>query len=83
MTIMPTKTTELSATEFKATCLKVMEDVRKSRRPVIVSKRGKPLVKIVPVDGKPRVPLFGYMKGTLQIVGDIVGPDPENWESER
>lgn len=80
---MTSKLTELSATEFKATCLKVMEDVRRSRKPVIVSKRGKPIVKIVPVDEQRRSPLFGYMKGTMNIVGDIVSPDPEAWDSER
>ena len=80
---MAAKPSELSATEFKATCLKVMEGVRKSRKPVIVSKRGKPLVKIVPVEEDRPVPLFGYMKGTIKIVGDIVHPDPEPWNSEK
>ena len=80
---MASKPTELSATEFKATCLKVMDDVRKSRKPVIVSKRGKPLVKIVPADEKRPVPLFGYMKGSMKIVGDVVSPDPEMWVSEQ
>ncbi len=80
---MATEPSELSATEFKATCLKVMEGVRRSRRPVIVSKRGKPLVKIVPVEEKRPVPLFGYMKGTMKIVGDVVSPDAEIWNSEK
>jgi prevent-host-death family protein len=80
---MATKPSELSATEFKATCLKVMESVRRSRKPVIVSKRGKPLVKIVPVEEKRPVPLFGYMKGTLKIEGDVVSPDGEIWNSEQ
>ena len=80
---MGAKPSELSATEFKATCLKVMEDVRRSRKPVIVSKRGKPIVKIVPVEEQRRRPLFGYLKGTVKIVGDIVGRDPEAWDSDR
>jgi prevent-host-death family protein len=83
MTTLASKPSELSATEFKATCLKVMEDVHRSRKPVIVSKRGKPLVKIVPAEEKRPVPLFGYMRGTMKIVGDIVAPDPEIWDSER
>jgi prevent-host-death family protein len=73
----------LTATEFKATCLRVMDDVHRTRRPVTISRRGKPLVKIVPVDEKRHRPLFGYMKGTMEIVGDIVSPDPEAWNSER
>lgn len=80
---MASKLPELSATEFKATCLKVMDDVRRTRKPVIVSKRGKPIVKIVPVEEQRRAQLFGYMKGTMKIVGDIVSPDPEAWDSER
>lgn len=80
---MAAKPFELSATEFKATCLRVMETVRRSRKPVIVSRRGKPLVKIVPVEEDRPVPLFGYMKGTMKIVGDIVSPDPEPWNSEQ
>ena len=80
---MATRTSGLSATEFKASCLRVMEDVHRTRKPVTVSKRGKPLVKIVPVEQKRRRPLFGYMKGTFEIVGDIVSPDPEAWDSER
>lgn len=74
---------DLTVTEFKATCLQVMEKVRRSRKPVVVSKRGKPLVRIVPVEEARRVPLFGYMKGTMKIAGDVVGPDPEDWDSER
>lgn len=80
---MALKPSELSATEFKATCLKVMENVRRSRKPVTVSKRGQPIVRIVPVEKDRRAPVFGYMKGTIKIAGDIVGPDREAWDSER
>lgn len=67
------KTRTMAAGTFKAKCLKVMEEVKARREPVIVTKRGKPIVKVVPVEGADD-PIFGFMKGRGEIVGDIVSP---------
>lgn len=72
----------MPAAAFKARCLQVMDEVQKSRKEVVITKRGVPVAKIVPVaDETPDI--FGCMAGTVRIVGDIVGPviPLEDWES--
>lgn len=71
----------IAAGQFKARCLQVMEDVRTKRTPVLITKRGKPLVKLVPPDDKP-LDIFGRLAGKIEIVGDIVSPITplEDWE---
>jgi prevent-host-death family protein len=64
---------EMPAGEFKAKCLRVMEDVRKYRTPVVITKKGKPVAKLVPAD-EPKKSIFGCMADKMQIIGDIEGP---------
>ncbi len=64
---------QIPAGEFKAQCLAIMEKVLKSGEPVVVTKHGKPVVKLVPAE-KQEDDIFGYMEGKVKIVGDIVGP---------
>jgi len=65
---------------FKARCLALMKKVQATGEPLIVTKRGTPLVKVVPAhSGKNDV--FGFMAGKVRIVGDIESPIPVNWES--
>jgi prevent-host-death family protein len=63
----------MPAGEFKARCLKVMEDVRKYRTSVVITKKGKPVAKLVPVE-EPARDVFGCMAGTAKIVGDVEAP---------
>jgi prevent-host-death family protein len=63
----------VAATEFKANCLRLMDEVAQQRRPIIITKRGKPIAKLVPVEKEP-IDLFGYMAGTANICGDIIDP---------
>jgi len=72
----------LPATEFKARCLSVMEEVRQKREPVLITKRGKPLAKLVPPDEKSNN-LIGRLAGAIRITGDIESPiePPEAWGS--
>jgi len=76
---------EVPAGEFKARCLKLMDQVRATRRPIVITKRGKPVAKLVPVEEfEPRREIFGSMKGTVTIHGDIIGPiDDIDWHAER
>ncbi len=67
----------VSISQFKATCLALLERVRSTGQPVLVTKRGKPVAQVVP----PPLPeksgsWLGCMAGTIQIKGDIVNPDP-------
>jgi prevent-host-death family protein len=74
----------MQAGEFKARCLKVMDQVRATREPVIITKRGRPVAKLVPVDRRSD-DIFGCLKDVFQIVGDIESPvvAPEDWEANR
>jgi len=74
----------MQASKFKARCLSVMEDVNATGEPVIITKRGKPVAKVVPVSSKKRE-LLGFMAGEFRIVGDIERPvvSLEEWEVMR
>ena len=66
---------------FKVHCLKVMDEVALKREPVVITKRGKPVAKLVPLS-KEKDDIFGFFngKGTIEIKGDIVSPSslPKN-----
>jgi prevent-host-death family protein len=65
---------EMGAAEFKAHCLQVMETVRRTRREVIITKRGVPVAKLVPADPPKVRDVFGCMSGEFEIVGDLDVP---------
>ena len=71
----------IAAADFKANCLRLMDEVARQRRPIIITKRGKPVAKLVPVEEQP-LELFGYMAGTAKICGDIVAPIDVEWEAD-
>src|SRR5580698_5259758 len=79
MTIVMSK--KLPAGEFKAKCLKVIDEVQRLRIPIIITKRGKPVAKLVPLDDYAES-FIGSMKGTMEIVGDIVAPIDLKWEAD-
>jgi prevent-host-death family protein len=72
---------KIPAGEFKAKCLKVIDEVQRLRMPVIITKRGKPVAKLVPLDEHAES-FIGSMKGTMEIVGDIVSPMDVKWEAD-
>lgn len=61
------------ASNFKAECLRLLDEVATTRRPIVITKRGKPVAKLVPVEAAPRDP-FGCMSGIAKICGDIISP---------
>ena len=61
------------ASEFKAKCLKIMDEVAATGEPVIITKHGVPVAQLVPEVQKPET-LFGALQGSVIILGDIVGP---------
>jgi prevent-host-death family protein len=63
----------MRASVFKARCLSVMNDVQATGEPVIVTKRGTPVVKVVPIEPR-KDNLFGFMVGEFKITGDIERP---------
>ena len=77
---------EIAISKFKATCLEVLERVRKTKQPVRVTRFGRPVADIVPPqDQVPRVRRLGGGVGSAQILGDIVGPigDESDWDAAR
>ena len=75
---------KIAAAEFKARCLTLMDDVRSTREPIIITKRGKPVAKLVPAD-EPEREFIGRLKGIIKIVGDIESPivPLEDWDALR
>ena len=71
----------MSAADFKTNCLRLMDEVAKRRTPIIITKRGKPVAKLVPISEEP-IDIFGRMAGTIRICGDIIGPTGEIWEAD-
>jgi prevent-host-death family protein len=65
---------EIAISKFKATCLAVLEDVRRTRRPIRITRFGKPVAEVVPATVRTRKSWLGCMEGTAEITGDIVGP---------
>ncbi|MEO6222096.1 MAG: type II toxin-antitoxin system Phd/YefM family antitoxin [Vicinamibacterales bacterium] len=77
---------EMAISKFKATCLAVVERVRKTRTPILITRHGVPVAQIVPPQPVERPKgWLGSMAGTAQILGDIVGSisGPEEWEATR
>ena len=66
----------IAAGEFKAKCLAVMDEVQAKREPITITKRGKPVAKLVPVEEEQKDSIFGFMKGKVKILGDIESPIP-------
>ena len=77
---------EIAISEFKAKCLAVLERVRSTQKPIRVTRHGKPVAEIVPSTAiDERAAWIGSMKGTFEILGDIVSPanDEDEWEALR
>ena len=74
----------IPAAKFKAGCLKIMDEVRAGREPILITKNGKPVARLVPVD-EPARDVFGCLSGELEITGDIVSPviAPSAWKGSR
>ena len=75
----------MPAGEFKTHCLRVMEEIRKTREAVVITKKGTPVAKLVPADDEPRGSVFGCLQGKLEILGDIESPvvPAESWDALR
>jgi len=66
---------EVAISEFRAKCLRFLEEVRKTRKPIRVTRFGKPVAEVVPPSlGKPASRQLGSMVEMGKILGDIVGP---------
>jgi antitoxin (DNA-binding transcriptional repressor) of toxin-antitoxin stability system len=75
----------MTAGRFKNNCLKVMDDLSLSGEPILITKKGKPIAKLVSPNAKTTDDVFGCLQGVMKIVGDITGPavPVEDWEALR
>jgi prevent-host-death family protein len=73
----------IAAGKFKATCLGLLDEVQRERKEIVITKRGKPVARIVPIEAEKIPNLFGRMKNSGMILGDIISPIGEIWDAER
>lgn len=74
---------KIAAGEFRAHCLELIDRVHSTHEEILITKRGVIMAKLVAA-GKPvKRPLFGAMKGSVTILGDLVQPIDEPWQAER
>lgn len=76
---------EVAISEFKAKCLAILDEVQKTKAPIRVTRRGKPIVEVIPPSTTVPRDWMKSMKGEVKILGDIVSPasDPDDWEVLR
>ena len=74
---------EINAAEFRANCFKILDQVKQTHKEVIITKRGKPIAKLVHIaKPKEKDPLLGSMEGLVETVSDLTEPviDADAWE---
>lgn len=75
----------VAAGTFKAQCLALMDEVESTREPIVITKRGKPVAKLIPIETQ-KDDIFGFWvgKGRLTELGNIIEPavPPEDWEND-
>jgi prevent-host-death family protein len=82
MTMSTARKRTLTAAEFKARCLAVMDQVASSGDSVLITKRGKPIARLVPAQDAPET-LVGFWRDHVVEVGDVVAPIDERWAAEQ
>jgi len=71
---------QIAAGRFKAQCLKLMDQVNQTREEIVITKHGQPVAKLVPIEQQTGSSILGFMKGSVQVSGDIISSIEENWE---
>jgi prevent-host-death family protein len=76
---------EVAISEFKAKCLALLDEVQKTRQPIRITRRGRPVAEVNPPAPTENRDWIGSMKGKMEILGDIIAPasDPDDWEVLR
>ena len=72
---------QIAAGEFKAKCLKLLDEVAEQRKTLVITKHGKPVAQVIPMP--PEVDLFGALRGSGTIMGDIISPLDVEWEAMK
>ncbi|NCC52537.1 MAG: type II toxin-antitoxin system prevent-host-death family antitoxin [Spartobacteria bacterium] len=72
----------IAAGEFKATCLKLMDDLSQSNEKITITKRGKAVAQLIPMPEDSDQSLFGYLKDSVISYSNIMDPIEEKWDAE-
>jgi prevent-host-death family protein len=72
----------IGAGKFKTTCLALLDHVEATREPITVTKNGRPVAQIIPAPLPEQDPIFGFYKGKIEILGDVVAPIYSDEENE-
>ena len=74
---------EIAVSEFKAKCLSLLDQVQKTKTPILVTRHGKPIAEVLPPSPIPQASWMGAMKDSIEILGDIISPanEPGDWEA--
>jgi len=67
--------------DFKAKCLQLLNEIAERRETLVITKRGKPIAKVIPIE--PEQPLFGALRGSVVDQSDIVAAMDEEWEAAQ
>lgn len=74
--------TTIAAGEFKAKCLKLLDEVAKRRETLVITKHGKAVAQVVPMPPQ-KSDIVGAMKGSVTILGDIISPLDVEWDAMK
>ncbi|MBN1105486.1 MAG: type II toxin-antitoxin system prevent-host-death family antitoxin [Deltaproteobacteria bacterium] len=77
---------EIAISKFKATCLRLLDHVKRTGKPIMVTKKGEPIALVSPPPPPPKAKAWlGSMREAVQITGDVVSPvvDVKEWEVMR
>ncbi len=70
---------KIAISKFKAHCLEIIENLQSDHQPVVITKRDKPIARVMPLDSE-KASLFGMLRNKAKIKGDIIGPIEEKWD---
>ncbi|MCY4423573.1 MAG: type II toxin-antitoxin system prevent-host-death family antitoxin [Acidimicrobiaceae bacterium] len=70
----------IKASEFKARCLKLMDEVAETGKEIVITKNGRPVSRLVPHIERPKT-VFGIDRGRIEILGDIIEPIDVEWDA--
>jgi prevent-host-death family protein len=73
--------TTVPAGEFKAKCLKLLDEVAQTRETLVITKHGKPVAQVVPMPTQENI--VGSMKGSVLWIGDIISPIDVEWDAMK
>ncbi len=76
------KELNIQAGKFKAQCLQLMDEVSNKHFSLVITKHGKPIAKLVPIEVTEKN-IFGCLKNTVTIRGDIIEPIDSDWEANE